>query len=469
VGCAVVFVGRSWELAELARVWASPGPQVHVLYGRRRVGKSALLARFLEGRPHVSFQAAAVSMADNLRAFMARAAETLGRPALAASHPADIEQALVLVRDALLVATRGGGELFGIVLDELPDLMGAAPGTASLIQRFLDGLPPGDSLRLFLCGSAIRVMEAEVLGQRSPLFGRRTAQLRLAPLPFDEWGALFPELSPRDRLWLQAATGGVPAYLAPVSGRATSARDALIGLFFARTAWLASEADFLLRTELSVLHTYASILRAIAAGATRLQEIGERAGVDGRTASRYLPVLIELGYVQRETSLDEARPEKSRKGRYRICDGLLRFHFRFVQPFRDVIERGDGAALFDARVAPQLPAFAGPVYEDLVRARVARRAPELFGAVTLRAGRLYGAWGEIDLALELMDGAWIVGECKATASPVGVEGLKALREKLARAPGLAARAPRLVLASLHGFTPALQRQALQEGVLLVEG
>ncbi len=461
------FLDRELELAELAQLWSAPGPQMYVLYGRRRVGKTALLRRFLADRRAVLFQAAEVTPVDNLRALMARAADDLGRPSLAGAAPRDIEAALRLVCDAARTAAGPPTPPYGVVLDELPNLSAADPSVPSLVQRFVDSLPPDEPVRLFLCGSAMRTMEAEVLGQRSPLFGRRTGQRRLLPLPFEAWRGFCPELPVRDRLWLHAATGGVPAYLVPVEGCRT-ARDALLRLFFGRSALLAPEADFLLRTELSVVHTYASLLRAVAAGATRLAEAAERAGVDGKTASRYLATLAELGYVVRETSLDEPAPEKSRKGRYRVADALLRFHFRFVQPHRDVIERGDGEELFDRIVAPALPTFCGPVFEEVIRDAVAHDARSLFGSGAGRVGRLYGPWGELDLAMELLDGTFVAGECKTSPTPIGTEALAALRAKVGQVPTLAGRTPRLVLASLQGFTPALRRQAAAAGVHLVQ-
>jgi AAA+ ATPase superfamily predicted ATPase len=431
------------------------------------VGKTALLRHFAASRPHVHFQATDASARDNLDALMERAAASLGRPALAAARPLDIEKALHLIVDAW-EASVGAGEdrRLALVLDEVPNLFTASPASASLLQRFIDELSATSTVRLFLCGSAVRVMEAEVLGQRSPLYGRRTAQLRLGPLPFEAWRPFCPDLSPRDRLWLHAATGGVPAYLVPIEGASTAA-EALQTLFFRRTSLLLPEADFLLRAELSVLHSYASILRAVAAGATRLQEIAERVGSDGRAVSRYVATLSELGYVVRETSLDEPAPEKSRKGRYRVVDGLLRFHFRFVQPHRDVIERGDGADLFEQRVLPALPAFAGPVYEDVTRERLAREARVRFGAPALRVGRLYGAWGEIDLALELLDGTWVVGECKATTAPMRADVLEALRAKTASVPELAGKTVRLVAASLAGFTEGCATRAAGYGIDLL--
>jgi len=458
----VPFLGRQAELAELKRLWDAPGPQVHVLFGRRRVGKTALLRHFLADLPHVFYQATEGSLRDNMASLLEQASTSLARPALAAAHPTDIERALGLIVDAWS-ATAHPGDRLGLVLDEVPNLFSASPASASLLQRFVDALPPSSPVRLFLCGSAVRVMEAEVLGQRSPLYGRRTGQLRLGPLPFAEWSPFCPSMTPRERLWLHAATGGVPAYLVPVEG-ATSAPEALQALFFRRTSLLLPEADFLLRAELSVLHGYASALRAVAGGATRLQEIAERVGTDGRAVSRYLATLMELGYLARETSLDEPAPEKSRKGRYRVADGLLRFHFRFVHPHRDVIERGDGADLFEQRVLPHLPTFAGPTYEDVTRERLAREAKLRFGSAALHAGRLYGPWGEIDLALELMDGTWVVGECKATAAPIGTDRLDDLKAKVAAVPALKGQRVRLTLASLSGFTPALEKRMHEEGV-----
>lgn len=238
-------------------------------------------------------------------------------------------------------------------------------------------------------------------------------------------------------------------------------------LFFSQEAILLPEADFLLRSEFSVVHTYASILRAVAAGATRMQEIANRVGSDSRTVSRYLPMLMELGYLRRETSLDDPTPEKSRKGYYRVSDSQLRFHFRFVQPHREVIDRGDGMALFDHVVVPAMPTFCGAAFEDVMREKLAREAVRLFGAPALRSGRLYGSWGEIDLALELMDGSWVLAECKATRSRLSSDILHALRSKASNVRLEDGKAVHLCLASLSGFSQGLKTEAAAGGVVLV--
>jgi len=50
-----MFVNRVSELALLEKHYHSTQAEFFVLYGRRRVGKTELLAHFCEGKPHVFF------------------------------------------------------------------------------------------------------------------------------------------------------------------------------------------------------------------------------------------------------------------------------------------------------------------------------------------------------------------------------------------------------------------------------
>jgi hypothetical protein len=342
------FVGRASELAVLEELARSGRPELFVLYGRRRVGKTELLQRFCAGRRAVYFLAAQVRDRDNLRAFRGAVADAL-RDALASEIEfPDWSAALAFLAD------RARGERLVVVLDEFPYLCEAAKSVPSQIQRFWDTRGKSSGLMLVLCGSQVSFMEREVLAERSPLFGRRTAQRQLQPLRPADALTFFPRWPMRERVLAYAILGGMPAYLQRFDD-VRSLRDNLARDVLRPEGFLFDEVHFLLRSELSNPTTYGSILAAVARGALRLNDVALEVGVDSTTANKYLHVLRELGLVEREVPLSEPDPLRSRRGTYRVADRFVQFHFRHLQPHQSLIHAGRGAKVLEQFVEPDLP------------------------------------------------------------------------------------------------------------------
>jgi AAA+ ATPase superfamily predicted ATPase len=214
-------------------------------------------------------------------------------------------------------------------------------------------------------------------------------------------------------------------------------------------------------------HNYFGILQAIAQGRTRLNEIAQATGLGRQPVSRYLAVLQELQVIERRVPVTETQPEKSRRGVYRLRDPFLRFWFRFVFPQASLLERGQTAPIL-AQIEAELPGFIGPLFEELCQEWVLEQggaAPWDF--LPTRVGAWWGQDAEIDV-MAVSDRGVLMGECKWTARPVGTNVLDDLKRKaypLVQAGGW----PTVVylLCARTGFTPALEAQAREEGVLLV--
>ncbi len=456
------FIGRAAELAFLNELYHSDRPELYVLYGRRRVGKTELLREFCRDRRHVYFQAAQVTEADNRRQFVAAMAEGLNEPVLATARFDDWDAPLQEL------ARRASGERLVVVLDEFPYLCGSAPALPSLLQRFWDHSARESGLLLVLCGSAISFMENQVLAERSPLFGRRTGQQELAPFGFREAGHFLPRYGLADRVRAFGVLGGMPMYLSQFSDRASLAGNIQAHLLRPQ-ALLYEEPTNLLRGELREPGTYSSILAAIASGLTRSGEIAQRVGIAVTALGRYLPALQELRLVRRVVSVGDRAPEKRSRGRYFLDDNFLRFWYRFVLPNRSLLEVGEGPRVWHERIAPQLDEYMGRVFEDVCAEYVRRHARERLPV--LPDGPVGPFWhkdSEIDLVWRDADGSHSCAECKWTRAAVGERTLHDLQEKAAALPAEWQRGLRFALFSRAGFTESLQRQQDGERLVLVD-
>ena len=377
------FIGRGRELEVLDDLYGSGDPELFVLYGRRRVGKTELLQRFCEGRRAVYFLAAQVREKDNLRAFRDALRDGLGDPLLDSIEFPDWPAALAFA------AERAADERLVLVLDEFPYLCESTKGLASLVQQFWDQRGKTSRLMLVLCGSQVSFMEREVLAERSPLFGRRTGQRRLEPLPPSEALRFHPTWDLERRVQAYAILGGMPAYLRRFRDD-RSLEDNLLREVLRPEGYLFDEVSFLLRTELNNPATYNSILAAVAGGAEKVGDIGLVVGVDSTTANKYLHVLRELRLVERAIPLTDPNPLRSRRGTYRIADRFVAFHFRHVQPNLSLIQADRGARVLEQVVRPDLERLVDDALVDFVLEHLTREAAYELGAEVLEAGRHAG-------------------------------------------------------------------------------
>lgn len=446
------FINRLAELEFLDRAWADPSAQLLVVYGRRRVGKTALLRRFAEDRPSFHYLATRLPEAQQLRELGRGVAAAADEPLLAEDGFQSWEQVFTWIARL--------PHRFALIIDELPYLVEANPALPSLLQRAWDTRLAESGAFVVLCGSSVAMMEREVLSERAPLYGRRTGQLRLTPFSFTDAAGFFPRYGFEDRVRAWSVVGGVPYYMLFFDDTRSLAKN-LDAAVFATGAPLQDEVEFLLRQELREPRVYFGILAAIAAGKHKLGEILNATGLTSPTAIKYLAVLQQLGLVIREVPATETRPEKSKKGLYVISDPFVRFWFRHVLPQRSLLETGRSAEAA-RRAAADLDAFAAPAYEDICRHAVSRGLLDGGDAVRWqRAGRWWSRTAEIDLVAMAEDGREVLfGEAKWSSRPLGTNILQHL-EEAAQSVDLpsAVRRRRFALFSRAGFTNALRREA----------
>jgi AAA+ ATPase superfamily predicted ATPase len=400
------FIGRAQELAVLERQRVAPGGAFVPVYGRRRIGKTELLRHFA-GKHRGVFHVGKVAPAGlQLREFLLEASQSLDEPLLAETAVDSWKRALELV----VGRWKGPGKLV-LILDEFQWTVEASPELPSVLQELWDSSwKRSGKVMLIVCGSYIGFMEREVLGEKSPLFGRRTAQIHLKPFSFIESRQFHPHASIEQQAMTWFVCGGVAQYQAVFDGKA-SFRQNVERTLLDEFAPLFREPEFLLREELRDVAPYHGVLMAIATGSHTPKKIATGSGVAERNLHYTLEQLISLGYVSRRYPVIGAKPRRT-DVRFVLDDALLRFWFRFVFPHRSQLAQLDPSRAWERLVEPQLEAWAGGCFERLCREAM----PGLLEAEGVRAGVELGAfWSretEIDLVGVRADGITELGECK---------------------------------------------------------
>jgi len=459
----LTFVNRESEIQFLLDRMASNQAELVIVYGRRRIGKTELLRKTFPKEKAIYFVADLGADQDQRRRLSEAVNLSYPNPLLQADIPPDWDS---LLRYIITLAEK---QRIVLVLDEFPYLCSSNPALPSILQRIWDEVGKDSKLYLILCGSFISFMEREVLGHKSPLFGRRTGQLLVHPLPLRTLKGFFPRYSPEERISVYAILGGVPAYLIQFTDK-FSIRQNIEKQILKPTAFLHDEVRFILMEELRDPKHYLSVLQSIAFGNTRMNDIVQRTGIERGPVSKYLSVLQDLRLIERETPVTEKRPEKSRKGIYRLSDNFFRFWFRFVFPYKSHLMEGGEQRILEEEIFPHLENFIGQVFDkicaEILRYLVDEEKIELDYDL---AGRWWDGNEEIDLVAMAGDKPAFAAECKWSKRPVGIDILKELRRKTSL---IASKGPRdklrLGLFSRSGFTKEIESLGRKGEIELID-
>jgi AAA+ ATPase superfamily predicted ATPase len=399
---------RDREWSDLAEVWRSDRPELAFVLGRRRVGKSFLLARFARAVGGLYYQATRRTEAEQLATLSLAIGDRFDDAAL--------RQGVALPNwERLLgyLAERAAGDRLLVVLDEFPYLVDSAPALPSILQAWLDHAAEGTRIKLVLSGSHITAMR-QLEESDQPLYGRRTRRFVIAPFGVRELGAFVPDYPPRDRLIAYGALGGLPGHLAlldPTRDVATNASTLLLD----PSGRLTDEAQHMLDAFLTDAVVHYSIIEAVATGDQTWKGITNRTGRAGGSLHRAIDWLVSMEILDRATPITEKTPDRSKRALYRITDPYVAFWHRFVAPLVAVGSVGLVAPrrLWDTAVAPRLDEYMGGVFEQVCR-RAVRTGTLAMPFAPMRVGEWWDTPSreQIDVVALDGEGAMLAAECK---------------------------------------------------------
>ena len=406
------FHGRDTELEELNKLYDRSGFRFAVVYGRRRVGKSTMINRFIsEGnKPSIRFMGLDQNDKQNLEGFS---------EAVLAKYPAakDYLTGFESWEKALdYIVASAESEKLVLFIDEYPYLATANRAVSSVLQKYADYKFRETNIMLILCGSSMSFMENHVLGGKSPLYGRRDMQFKVEPFNYYESARFFDGWSNVDKALAYGIAGGVPLYLQQLSNCGSIAKG-VKDSFLRKTGALYEEPRNLLLQELREPAVYNTIIKSIATGSTKPNEIATKTGEDSNKVSKYLTTLISLHLVKKELPVISAQ---ERNGIYRLSDNMFRFWYKFVIDNNMHIEGGQIDYIYDEKILPNLNAYMGHIFEDICiqfmkRKIMDKEMPFIFDSI----GRWWGnnpeqkKQREIDIIASSGKSA-IFGSCKWT-------------------------------------------------------
>ena len=445
------FVDRVEEIKTLEEEYNRDGSSFVVLYGRRRVGKTTLISEFIKDKNALFFLASEEAESQNRTAFKEKVAEFINNKML---KNIDVKNWDFLFK---MIVEHEFDKKPVIVIDEFQYLGKSNPSFPSIFQRIWEELLKDKQVMVILCGSLISMMESQTLAYESPLYGRRTAQIKLKQIPFKYYNEFFPEKTRKELIEMYSVTGGVPKYVELFS-KDNDIYAAIQKSVLNRTGYLYDEPYFLLRQEVTEVGSYFSIIKAIAAGNSKLSAIASVTEIKATSLTKYLKTLSDLDIIEREVPVTENNPEKSKKGLYKIKDNYLRFWFAFVYPNMSFIESGNDRIVMNKIKKNLVDGQISFVYEDVCREKMWElNGNNVWPFYFSKLGRYWDNKTEIDiLGLDPEGKNMILGECKYWQGPVGINVLLDLEKKSNNVPWEKNnRNLWYVLFSAEGFTDEL--------------
>ncbi|MDD4327451.1 MAG: ATP-binding protein [Eubacteriales bacterium] len=419
-----MFIGREKELKNLNSLYNTDKFQFPVIYGRRRVGKTALINEFVKDKDTIYFTGIETTAKQNL--------ENFSRSIFGYTTESTIAPVFSSFQEALeYVFTLAETKRLVLVIDEYPYVAKSYKAIASMLQVLIDKKKDTSKLFLILCGSSMSFMEEQVLGYKSPLYGRRTSQFKILPFEFFESRKYFSKFSDLDMATVYGLVGGTPQYLLQMDDN-ISLEYNIKNKLLNSTSYLFEEPNNLLQQEVREPAIYNAIISAVATGSTKLSEISSKVGEETSACSAYLKNLISLGIIKKETPFAE---KTSKKTIYVIADNLFRFWYRFVPSNISIIQK-DMTDLAYKNISEQLSSYMGAVFEEICKQYLWELNKQGKAAITFTdLGRWWGndpknrCETEVDIMGTDAAGSALFCECKWTNEKVDAGVLDTLAER----------------------------------------
>ncbi|MBD5140382.1 MAG: ATP-binding protein [Ruminococcus sp.] len=456
-----MFIGRKSELALLDEMYGRDGFQFLVMYGRRRVGKTSLLCEFSKKYKTIFFSAQEKNDVLNLEDFSKTVQKHFNENYFGTFS--DWQTAFQYLGD------KASEEKLVLIIDEFPFIAGENPSVKSILQHIIDHSWKEKNIFLILCGSSVSFMENEIMGYKSPLYGRSTGQLEVLPFDYYDSSLFFEKYSNADKLLAYGILGGIPCYLNAFSDKVSIKKN--IAEQIIRTgAFLKDEPQLLLKMELREPAVYNSIFEAVAGGAGRLNDIALKTHEESQKCSKYLTTLRSIKLIERITPCGES--ETSKKSLYKIADNYYLFWYRFIFSNISYYELLDA---FEAaeEIINELPGYMGGIFENICCQYMLRLAKKKrLPFVPHSIGRWWGAnpktkkQDDIDiLALNKNGDSAIFCECKFKNSAFD---MKEYDDLICASQVFTKPEKRYYyLFSKGGYTKAVRERAVKDGTVLV--
>ena len=409
------FYGRDEQLNMLSALIAKDDMQTMLIYGRRRVGKTALIKQLIDSS-HVKsiyYECKETTEKNNIESISSVISYTFSLPPV--SFPS-FEKTLEYLFEKSVT------EPLILVIDEYPYLRKIVPGMDSILQSLIDRFRDRGTIKLIICGSFVEIMKSLVASD-NPLYGRIDKTVDIKPMDYHESALFYESFSYEDKIRLYSVFGGIPYYNRLIDSKA-SVRENIINLIASSGARLENEVSMYLKSEISKINNANEVFETLAKGYSRYSDILDQSHVSSSpTLVDVLDKLISMGIVKKTTPINDENNKK--KAGYYISDPLSMFYYRYCFRYSSQLSVMNPDAFYDRYVEKDFEDWYVPHYFEeickqyLVRQNKKDKAPVSFQKI----GKYWydnpstHSNGEFDIVTEGDDG-FVFYEAKFTSKPL---------------------------------------------------
>lgn len=445
-----IFRGRKTELKILDRKYKQDDFVMTVLYGRRRIGKTMLVNKFMMEHNCKQISFTSVERGETeLLSMMTESVLTALVPELLGNISfANFEKLFEYI------GHQAEKERIIFFIDEYPYLAKQCPYIQSVLQKVIDTKWKNGKLFFILCGSLVSFMKDEVLAESAPLHGRSSLELKLRPFNYLETADFLEGYTSEEKAICYGLSNGVAKYIEQFDTR-FSLEENILDQFYSIGGYFSEEqVKTVVTSERKNPALYNSIVSAVATDHTKNGEIASYVGVDDVTYP--LKVLVNAEILERRVS---------KKPYYILNDSMLEFWFRYVNRATSLINAGNGEAYYNSNVKECIHDFMGKVFEKMAKEYLMMHAGrEGFPILTEITDYQHTILDEnrkqkqieIDLLGKNGKDILLVGECKFKKSQFDKTELEKLIYKIKCMPVID---PTICIFSLGGFSDYVRQNA----------
>lgn len=468
-----MFVGRKKELDFLNERYNSQKAEFIVLYGRRRIGKTELIHEFIKDKKSIFFMSTLDDTNAQLKS-LSHLISTYNNNNMSSAYTFDDWESCF---NKLYDLSANNRLIF--VMDEFPNLVKRNNAIPSILQKVWDLYLKNSKIMIIISGSSMSFIENELLAYNQPLYGRATSIYKLQPLSYIESAQFVKNYSVENKISTYAICGGTPLYLS-LFDDSKSIKENICNNILKKSGQLHDEVEFLLRQELREISVYNNIIKSIACGAHRFNEILLQTQIGHSQLSTYLNTLMNLQYIKKELPQNSPLKNQINKdtGLYEICDDFFRFYYKFCFPNLSLLYSESIDIVYDELIQPYIHSFVSKTFENIcIDYLYQQNNMKKLPAVFLSFKRWWGKTTKVDinkkpltkneeidiLGYDIKNKEILIGECKFTNSLFDNHQFNEIKHKIETDKKID-----YYLFSLNGFSDELKHDAtVNENIHLI--
>lgn len=456
------FIGREKELLILNREYENNKSSLVVLYGNRGVGKTSIVKEFAKDKDIMYFLATEESEFKNIINFSAKMKKYL---------KCECNMSDMYTWEGVLkfVARQKTKRKKVIVIDKTQNLYRENVYFISSIKRILSEELEYENMMIILLISPTSMLQNDIF-ENNRNSSKLETKCMIEPFNFGTYSNFFEkELNRIEQIERYSVTGGIPKYIESFKNNKNIFKQIKENILN-NESYLYEEPYFLLRSEVSDIGSYFSIIKSIVTGNRKIDKIAANLCINQTSLSEYLQTLINLDIIEQEIPITEQNYDKSKKGKYRIKDNFICFWFKFIYPNRDLLELGEIKMCLDKIKKNFIDNHVAFIYEDICRQEMwDLNISQKLGMNFDRIGKWWNDNEEIDIVgIDTSSNDIIFGECKYTNRKMDVDAYYKLREKAKLVDwNKDKRNEKYILFSISGYTDKLKELSLSNNDIIL--